>query len=110
MCEQGKKDMLVWLVERGADLYMEKEGLNGMDLALKHNQYEVVAYLRQVTEGRLKQSEKMKQDEREEEEKEKAQEKKVVTEQERLEAIEIKDNANKLFLKDEFTAAIEMYT
>ncbi len=112
MCEQGKKDMLLWLVERGADLYMEKDGLNGMDLALKHNQFEVVAYLRQVTEGKLKQSEKMKQEEIKEKEQseKKTQAVKVVTEEDRAEAIVIKDEANKLFLKEDFPGAIGMYS
>lgn len=56
MCEQGKLSTLQWLVEQGADLFMERQGINGMDLALKEKQFEVVAYLRQVTKGKLQQS------------------------------------------------------
>jgi len=52
--EQGKIDVLKWLVDNGADIMMiSKNGTNVLDLAYKNNHFEVINYLNQKTNNLL---------------------------------------------------------
>lgn len=53
-CEQGKINILKWLVDNGADIMMvSNNGTNALDLAYKNNHFEVINYLNHKTDNVL---------------------------------------------------------
>lgn len=52
--EQGKIDILKWLVENGADIMMTSHnGVNALDLAYQNSHHEVVNYLNRKSNNTL---------------------------------------------------------
>lgn len=86
-----------------------QDGTNSLDLAYSNNRFEVISYLNQKSNQTLVRNKNQVQKELKEEEHQGLRKPEEITDQEKEEAVRLKDKGNKEFKDGEYKKAIELY-